>query len=225
MHCSMASSCAAGRECTKVGTPGASPSSTGPVAGDKPRQHDQIGWSEISFRRVSAALVISRVLVDGEDMFPQRPPRLPPPAYTDTSAVFTVAFGTEKRIRVFASADVAAAMAATIREHAEATGTVVYAYCVMPDHVHVLLTPSPTHSVNTFIGQVKNLGQRKAWSLGVRGAFWQRSFWDHCLRESECLQEKIDYILDNPVRAGLTTDREGYPHSGVDAGPSFRPTR
>ena len=154
-------------------------------------------------------------------MFPKRPPRLPPTAYTDTSTVFTVAFGTEKRARVFARADVAAAMAATIREHAEATSTVVYAYCVMPDHVHVLLTPSPTHSVNTFIGQVKNLGQRKAWSLGVRGAFWQRSFWD----QSECVQDQVDHILDNPVRAGLTTDRESYPFSGVDAGPSLPPTR
>lgn len=169
--------------------------------------------------------MISRVCVDGEGMFPQRPPRLLPHAYTDTSAVFTVAFATEKRVRVFARADVAAAMASTIREHAEATGTVVYAYCVMPDHVHVLLTPSPTHSVNAFIGQVKNLGQRNAWSLGVRGAFWQRSFWDHCLRDSECLEDQVDYILDNPVRAGLTTDRESYPFSGADAGPSFPPTR
>lgn len=68
---------------------------------------------------------------------------------------------------------------------------------------------------------MRTYGQRKAWSLGVRGAFWQRSFWDHALRESECVQDQVDYILDNPVRAGLTTDRESYPFSGVDAGPSL----
>lgn len=106
------------------------------------------------------------------------------------------------------------------------TGVDVFAYCVMPDHLHLLIRPSPTTSVNTFVGQVKNLGQRAAWSLGVRGAFWQRSFWDHYLRPSEDPYAVIDYIVNNPVRRGLVREWRDYPYAGdherlFDGGPPF----
>ena len=39
----------------------------------------------------------------------------------------------------------------------------LYAYCVMPDHVHLALSPSPSCDVVLFIGQFKNLTQRAAW--------------------------------------------------------------
>jgi hypothetical protein len=39
-----------------------------------------------------------------------------------------------------------------------------------------------------------------------------RVFFDHRLRREEKLSEKADYILHNPVRAGLVNDWHEWPH-------------
>jgi mono/diheme cytochrome c family protein len=41
---------------------------------------------------------------------------------------------------------------------------------------------------------------------------WQRDFFDHRLRKEESYREKADYILANPIRAGLTTSSEEWPY-------------
>jgi REP element-mobilizing transposase RayT len=82
----------------------------------------------------------------------------------------------------------------------------------MPDHVHLIFTPL----VNEQAGEVYSLGEimdaikgasahkinRK---LGRTGKVWQRESFDRVLRSSEKLDEKIQYILDNPVRKGLVS--------------------
>ena len=107
------------------------------------------------------------------------------------------------RTPVFTSPAVAAAAIDVLRRHAAATGVPVYAWCVMPDHVHLILGASPNCDIVTVVGQCKNLAQREAWRLGVKGAFCQTSFWDHFLRGDERLAHAIEYILNNPVRSGL----------------------
>ena len=90
----------------------------------------------------------------------------------------------------------------------------VYAYCVMPDHVHLILGPSSTCDIVTFVGQFKNLAQRSAWQLGVVGAFWQVGFWDHFLRVDQAVEDALRYVLDNPVRARLVAHWQDHPFSG-----------
>ena len=47
-------------------------------------------------------------------------------------------------------------------------------------------------------------------SLCHHGAVWQEESFDRVLRSSENLDAKIDYVLHNPVRAGLVRDLEDY---------------
>ena len=115
---------------------------------------------------------------------------------------------------MFSNVRAAAAACDVLREHALATAMLVYAYCVMPDHVHLVLGPSESCDIVTFVGQFKNLAQRALWELGVRGKVWQRSFFDHFLRADEQVGTVVDYVLDNPVRAGLVASRYEYPFSG-----------
>ena len=75
-------------------------------------------------------------------------------------------------------------------------------------------SPRPPCDIVTFTGQFKNLAQREAWRLGVTGAFWQLSFWDHFLRGDERLELVIEYVLNNPVRSGLVARWRDYPFSG-----------
>ncbi len=76
------------------------------------------------------------------------------------------------------------------------------------------MSPSERCSVTTFVGQFKNLVLRSSWKHGVAGSFWQKGFWDHFLRADEELRAAVEYVLANPVRAGLVQDGHVYPYSG-----------
>jgi putative transposase len=140
--------------------------------------------------------------------------RLPAECYDRTCSVCSVTIATLDRRPVFASRDIAQASVGILRDRSERKAVPVYAYCIMPDHAHLLLSPSADCDIPTFVGEYKNLTQRAAWALGAQGAFWQRRYWDHFLRAEERMNPVVHYILDNPVRKGLVTTREQYPFSG-----------
>jgi putative transposase len=115
---------------------------------------------------------------------------------------------------VFADPDLARAAVEALRAHSARQGVLVYGYCVMPDHVHLVLGPSQGCDIVTFVGQFKNLVLRVAWARGRQGSFWQASFWDHFVRLEEGLRAAVEYVLANPVRRGLVNDWRDYPFAG-----------
>ena len=52
----------------------------------------------------------------------------------------------------------------------------------------------------------------KRWVARSMGVVWQPGFFDHRLRGEESVREKADYILANPVRAGLVKNWQDWPH-------------
>ncbi len=99
------------------------------------------------------------------------------------------------------------ACVAVLRGLRTATGAPVHAYCLMPDHVHLLVGASETISVVAFVQRWKSLCYREWVALGHQPRSpWQRSFWDHGLRVDEDLIAVAKYILRNPVRAGMVDD-------------------
>ena len=140
--------------------------------------------------------------------------RLAREVYGVVGSVCSVTFGVKLRARVFANRRIAAAAIGVLKEHAGLAKVPIYGYCVMPDHVHLVLGPSREMDIVTFVGQFKNLTQRAAWRLGVEGAFWQAGFWDHFLRSEERVETAVDYVLHNPVRSGITQRWEDYPFCG-----------
>jgi REP element-mobilizing transposase RayT len=88
---------------------------------------------------------------------------------------------------------------------------------VMPDHVHVILTPLTDESRRTLISLVEIMKAIKGASAhainrhaGNHGAIWQEESFDRVVRSSENLDAKIAYILENPVRSGLVRDWREY---------------
>jgi putative transposase len=140
--------------------------------------------------------------------------RLPLPAYADPGTLCSVTIGLHRRRPVFAAVRAAATAVEILREHATKTGVPIYGYCVMPDHVHLVLGPSVGCDIVTFVGQFKNLAQRAVWKLGLQGKLWQVGFYDHFLRLDEQIERVVEYVLDNPVRMGLVAGRGEYPFSG-----------
>jgi REP element-mobilizing transposase RayT len=87
----------------------------------------------------------------------------------------------------------------------------------MPDHVHIVFTPlinglaqevySLANITDAIKGASSHLINR---ALHRKGKVWQTESFDRVLRSSEKLDEKIDYIVHNPVRAGLVSVAEDY---------------
>jgi putative DNA methylase len=78
------------------------------------------------------------------------------------------------------------------------------AWCVMPNHVHALIETIPGHALHDIVHSWKSFTATKAneW-LGRQGAFWQREYHDRFIRDSKHLQQAVEYIEQNPVKAGL----------------------
>lgn len=80
----------------------------------------------------------------------------------------------------------------------------LFAWCVMPNHVHVLFSPLREHTLDAILHSWKSYSAQKANALlGRTGPFWQREYFDHLVRDQSSLQKITQYIRDNPKRAGL----------------------
>ena len=78
---------------------------------------------------------------------------------------------------------------------------------LMTDHVHLLLSfPETEKRIQAIVSK------RKEWIAKTLKIEWQRDFFEHRLRKEESLREKADYILANPVRAGLVERTEDWPY-------------
>ena len=89
---------------------------------------------------------------------------------------------------------------------------------VMPDHVHMIFAPLvddnalEIYSLARITNAIKGASSHKInQELGRRGRVWQAESVDHVLRSAEGLDQKIQYVLENPVRARLAADPTGYP--------------
>jgi len=140
--------------------------------------------------------------------------RLRPEAYAEPGAVCSITIATRQRAPVFSNPDFAHACVDLIGAIATDTGVAVHAYALMPDHAHLLLSPSPSSSIVDFVREFKGKSTRLSWQHGCSGALWQQGFYDHFLRNDEEVRRVAAYILGNPVRKGLAAEWREYPFCG-----------
>ena len=101
-------------------------------------------------------------------------------------------------------------------EEKKKTGFKIFVYCLMPNHLHLLLAPFAKEiSISQFIGAFKSKTTRIAWDFEISGKLWQRRFHDRVARKREDLKTIGQYILDNPVRKGLVLKWQDYKYLGL----------
>lgn len=94
------------------------------------------------------------------------------------------------------------------------------AWCVMPNHVHVLIEPADTlskiiQSWKSYTGRWA-LAHNAELGLGVPGKhLWMRDYWDRYIRDQRHLDAVVEYIHQNPVKAGLCGRPEEWLWSSV----------
>ena len=80
----------------------------------------------------------------------------------------------------------------------------LHAWVVMPNHVHVLITPNDDITLYRIIQSWKSYTAKKAnASLGTSGEFWQREYFDRMIRNEKHYMNAVAYIHTNPVKARL----------------------
>jgi putative transposase len=125
-----------------------------------------------------------------------------------------VTIATKGKRAIFSERGLAEDFVTLLRTTCKENSIPLYAYCVMPDHVHLLLGASETKGIVELVREIKSLSTRLAWQHGHKGAIWQRSFYDRFLRRDEDCTEIAKYIVHNPVRKGIVECWEDYPFSG-----------
>ena len=96
-------------------------------------------------------------------------------------------------------------------------GVAIWAYCLIPNHVHLVAVPSTSEGLSRAIGQAHRqyalaINRREEWS----GHLWQERFASFVMDESYLLAA-VRYVELNPVRAGLVDHPGGYPWSSATA--------
>jgi REP element-mobilizing transposase RayT len=120
--------------------------------------------------------------------------------------------GAEKAARLFIR---------TLREVKQETDYHLFAFVVMPDHVHLVLRPPASHSLGQVIQLIKGRFSRHYNEMtGRSGRLWQSRYHERALRSEGELLSAIEYVHGNPVAAGLASEASTYPWSS--AGGNYR---
>ena len=141
--------------------------------------------------------------------------RLPEFDYAQPYACYHVIIGTYEAKPRFTKHELNKSVIAVLKEIAQKFGYAVITFCLMPDHLHLLVQAREgCQSLERFIGAFKNVTTRLYWRQGGERKLWQRGFYEHIVRQDEDLTTVSDYIMNNPVRAGLVEEPEQYPWLG-----------
>jgi REP element-mobilizing transposase RayT len=90
------------------------------------------------------------------------------------------------------------------------------AWCVMPNHVHVVIEVLQGHRLGSILHSWKSFTANRANALiGRTGAFWHDDFFDRYMRDEDHLERTIGYVERNPVKAKLVDSPEKWPWSSA----------
>ncbi len=136
-----------------------------------------------------------------------RSPRLPASEYVGPLVAHVVIVtGGRQPILEGATADIALSkLQATVSRFE----TEMHAYCLMPDHAHLLVGVPEGISLQDLVRHFK---QTSGFALKQHLGFepWQVSYYDPILRSEESISDVAEYIWHNPVEAGLASTHNEY---------------
>lgn len=130
-----------------------------------------------------------------------------------------------RRQRTFFKASDYASYLSIAREQFGEAGVEVWAYCLMPNHVHLIATPFDGNSLAIAVGRThlkysQYINAREGWT----GSLWQGRFQSSPMDDAY-FQRCVKYVGLNPVRAGLVAVASSWPWSSVQTHLGMRPDR
>ena len=98
--------------------------------------------------------------------------------------MFSITIGTFERRRLFKDSLIAGQIVSTLNSGPISKQTDIFAYCLMPEHFHILISVKNGNLID-IIGGWKRFTGNLLRKTGLKGPFWQRGFYDHALRKDE----------------------------------------
>lgn len=93
----------------------------------------------------------------------------------------------------------------------------IWAYCLMPNHIHLIAVPQKAENLRLAIGEAhRRYTRRINFDKGWRGHLWQERF-SSFIMDEQYLLACVRYIENNPVRAKLVKSPELWPWSSASA--------
>jgi len=139
--------------------------------------------------------------------------------YANTNSVYFITICAHAKQSYFNNANYAGIVADEIDYRSKTTQEViVFAWCIMPDHVHILLKLSDGYgkSLQNWVAAFKRYTARIISQLYGIKLLWQPDFHEHVVRKEESLNQIAEYIANNPVRKGMVDEWTRYNFSRIN---------
>jgi putative transposase len=121
-----------------------------------------------------------------------------------SSTTYFITAGTFCKKNILQSERMAELFCQTMLRYRREGKFLLYAFVVMPNHVHLLVTVPEGLTLERIVQFIKGGFSHEAGKLmGGRGPVWQNSFVDRRVRDLAEFEKYKSYIHQNPVRAGL----------------------
>src|SRR3972149_4217372 len=134
--------------------------------------------------------------------------------FTEGEYCYFVTAGTRDRRPLFRDSRLCQILIKNLQFYRSQMKFHLHGYVIMPDHVHILLTPRPPATISDIMRNLKSYSSKEIRGvLGIRGPIWQRRFYDRVIRGEEQLRAALDYAHLNPVRARLVQSPTDYEFS------------
>jgi putative transposase len=137
-----------------------------------------------------------------------------PEAILDSSRVFFATTKTSIGRRLLQSERNAMLLIDVLRLNVAAGKFQLHEFVIMPDHLHLLMTLPVDITIEKAMQLVKGgFSYRLKKEFGYKGEVWQRGFSEVRITDGQGFMQHREYIVQNPVRAGLVETAEQYPYS------------
>lgn len=135
---------------------------------------------------------------------------------TQSDETYFITFNCDGRKRLLQSQRMATLLVDVLLHHRSERKYRLHEFVVMPNHFHGLVTTIPGTTLEAAVSIIKGaMSFRAKREFSMRSTIWQSSFVDRRVRDALEYRKIRDYILDNPVKAGLCMHREDWPYSSA----------
>jgi putative transposase len=125
-------------------------------------------------------------------------------------STYAITILTHQRHRIFQRPDNAELMITTLFRYRDQGRFALHAFAIMPDHLHVLVTPAIDVSTARCVQFIKG-----GYSFAVRkqfpGEVWHAGYHEHHIRDQNDFEAQKQYIANNPIRKNY--DDYAYVHT------------
>ncbi len=130
--------------------------------------------------------------------------------------MYFITINVQDKRQILQSTRVADLLLSVLSSYQQGKKYALHEYVIMPDHLHVLLTPAHNVTLEKVVQLIKGgFSFRAKRELGFRGTIWQESYHDRRVRNDEEYEAFCRYIHQNPVKRGLVASPEEYRYSSA----------